>query len=98
MSVESNLRHILTCRLIDDKLDVLLVQGLQQVLDVNIEDTVDHLLRNRRERNNLRQTSQELRTEVTLHHLKELVMSRYDTFAERLEDVVATDIRGEDDE
>ena len=65
---------------------------------MDVEDAVDHLLGDGRERNDLSQTSQELRTEVALHHLEELVVCRHDALAERLEDVVATDVRREDNQ
>ena len=65
---------------------------------MDIEDAVDHLLGDGRERNNLSQTSEEFRTEVALHYLEELVVCRYDALAERLEDVVATNVRREDNQ
>ena len=65
---------------------------------MDIEDAVDHLLGDGRERNDLSQTSEEFRTEVALHHLEKLVVRRHDALAEGLEDVVATDVRREDNQ
>ena len=74
MSVEAHAGDILAGRVVDDQLDVLLVERLQQVLDVDVEDAVDHLGGDGRERHDLSQTSQELRTEVALHYLQQLVV------------------------
>ena len=96
MDIEAYLGDVFPCRLVNFQFDVLLIEGLQQVLDVDVEDAVNHLLGDWREGNDFSQTSQKFRTELALHHFKQLVVGRHLAFAKRLEDVLAADVGGED--
>ena len=78
--------------------DVLLLQQFQQSLHVDVEDSRYGLVRDGREGHDLCETSQELRTEVALHDVHQLVVLRHLTAVEFRHDVLGADIRGEQDQ
>ena len=64
MGIEADFGDVFACRLVNLQLDVLLLQGLQQVLDVDVEDAVNHLFRDGREGYDFCQAGEELGTEL----------------------------------
>ena len=65
---------------------------------MDIEDLRYRLLRDRRERYDLRQTSKELGAEITLHDIHQLVVLGNDTAVEFLHDLLCADVRGKEDQ
>ena len=65
---------------------------------MDIEDLRYRLLRDRRERYDLRQTSKELGAEITLHDIHQFVVLGNDTAVEFLHDLLCADVRGKEDQ
>ena len=98
MGIEADLGDIFAGGLVNHQFYVLLVEGLEQILDMDVEDTVNHLFSNRREGYYFGESGKELGPELTLHHFKQLVVCGYFPLAKGLENVFAANVGGEDDE